>query len=239
MGVGIKATKKTNFKKTNNKKNIFDSIPAELIIDIVARVAASSSRDLFKAKLSCETLHKFADDKYIIQRASLDKFPVVPWTLNDHKQAIFSDRCADSENPEALCRRGIVRYFEKMEMNSGIECLLKAAKSGHLEAMYVLGLIMILHGEETKEQGMKIIIDMKNLQTKRKNIQKIRESFSTTLGSIWVKNTMVVGQAMPTCCTRQDHAKSIGLNKLADLECAACSCDQEIVHLWEILPKSI
>lgn len=50
MGVGIKATKTTNFKKTNNKKNIFDSIPDELIIDIVARVAASSSCDLFKTK---------------------------------------------------------------------------------------------------------------------------------------------------------------------------------------------
>lgn len=50
MGVGIKATKKTNFKRANNKKNIFDSIPNELIIDIVARVAASSSRDLFKTK---------------------------------------------------------------------------------------------------------------------------------------------------------------------------------------------
>lgn len=124
-------------------------------------------------------------------------------------------------------------------MNSGIKCLLKAAKSGHLEAKYVLGIIMILHGDETKEQGMKIIIDMKQLPTKRKHVEKIRENFSRTLGSMWVKNTMVVEQAMPTCCTRQDHAKSIGLNKLADLECQACSCDQEIIHLWEILPKSI
>lgn len=50
MGVGMKVTKKTNFKKTNSKKNIFDSIPEEVIIDIVARVAASSSHDLFNTK---------------------------------------------------------------------------------------------------------------------------------------------------------------------------------------------
>lgn len=120
-------------------------------------------------------------------------------------------------------------------MNSGIECLSKAAESGHLEAMYVLGVLMIIHGDETKEQGMKIIIDMKQVPT----IEKIRENFSRTLGLMWVNNSMVAGQAMPTCCTRQDHAKSIGLKKLAHLECEACSCDQEIVHMWEVLPKSI
>ena len=60
---------------------------------------------------SCRTLNKFADDKYIIQRASLDDFPVVPWTPNNRKQAIFSERCADLENPEALYRRGIVSVW--------------------------------------------------------------------------------------------------------------------------------
>lgn len=123
-------------------------------------------------------------------------------------------------------------------MSSSIDCLMRAAKSGHLEAMYVLGIIMILHGGESKEQGMKIIIDMKTLQTKE-NIDRIRERFSRTLGSMWVNNTMVVGQVMPTCCTIGEHPKSSRWGKLEDSGCEACSCDQEIVHLWEILPKSI
>lgn len=119
-------------------------------------------------------------------------------------------------------------------MSSGIECLLKAANSGHLEAMYVLGIIMIIHGDETKEHGMKIIIDMKKLKTKNK-IEKIRENFSRTLGSMWVKNTMVVGRAMPICCTIQEHPKSSGWEKRVNSQCEACSCDQEIVYLWKIL----
>ena len=51
MGVEIKATKKTNFKKINRDKNILNSIPTALITEIVARVAACSSDDLFNTSL--------------------------------------------------------------------------------------------------------------------------------------------------------------------------------------------
>ncbi|KAK1392450.1 hypothetical protein POM88_011506 [Heracleum sosnowskyi] len=75
MGVDFKVRKKTNLKKIYRKKTILDSIPDDLVIDIVARAAAYSSKDLFNFRLSCKTLNKLGDDNYIIQRVSLDKFP--------------------------------------------------------------------------------------------------------------------------------------------------------------------
>ena len=116
----------------------------------------------------------------------------------------------------------------------------RAANSGHLEATFVIGMILILHGGEDKERGMKIIINMKKLQP-RKKIAEIREKFSRTLRSMWVKNTALMGKARPICCTTHGRANSTFhmWKRFADLECEACCCDQEIIHLWEILPKSI
>ncbi|KAK1358350.1 F-box domain-containing protein [Heracleum sosnowskyi] len=243
MGVQIKDMKNTNFKKKNQRKHILDSVPTELLVEIVARVAASSFDDLCNAKFSCKTLHDFddVDDKYIIRRVSLDKFHIIPWTSNKQaKEAMFLDRCLDSGNPEALYRHGIIQYFGKTEINSGIECLRRAANSGHLVAMYVFGIILILHGGEDKEIGMKIITDMKRSQTRNK-IEEIRESFSRTLQLMWVQNTMVVGKARPICCRTHRAANSTFhlWKKFADLECEACCCDQEIINLWEIVPGSI
>ncbi|XP_074361617.1 putative F-box protein At1g67623 [Apium graveolens] len=235
--------KKTSSKKKDHKNNILDSVPKELLVEIVARVAASSFDDLFNIKFSCRTLNNSVDvdDKYITRHVSLEKFHVIPWTSNKQaEQAIFLDRCISSGNPEALYRHGIVQYFEKTEINSGIECLRRAANLGHLEAMYVLGIILILHGGEDKEKGMKIITDMKKSQTRNK-VKEIREKFSRTLKLMWVNNTMVVGQRRPRCCTVHRDAKSKFhlWNKFADLDCEACCCDQEIINLWEIVPGSI
>lgn len=47
MGVGMM---KTYFKKNNQKKSILDSVPKELLVEIVARVAASSFDDLINTK---------------------------------------------------------------------------------------------------------------------------------------------------------------------------------------------
>lgn len=106
--------------------------------------------------------------------------------------------------------------------------------------MYVFGIILILHGGEDKEKGMKIITGMKKSQT-RKKIKEIRENFSRTLKDMWVQNTMVVGQKRPRCCTMHRDAEAMFQlwKRFADLDCEACCCDQEIIHLWDIVPRSI
>lgn len=47
----LKKEEDENLKKNMHKKIILDSIPTELIIDIVAHVAANSCKDLFCTKL--------------------------------------------------------------------------------------------------------------------------------------------------------------------------------------------
>ncbi|XP_074375511.1 putative F-box protein At1g67623 [Apium graveolens] len=232
-------------KKIYRKKSILDSIPAELVIDIVARAATCSSKDLFNTRLSCKTLNKLGDDKFIIQHVSLDKFPVIPWKISD-QQAIFWDRCINSGNSEAIYRRGIVHYFGRFgkgDRESCMECLQKAANLGHLEATYVTGMLGILLGGEIKQRGMKIISDMKKSKMSKHRTREAREKLLRTLQSnFWSSPESVVKQRWPTCCTRHPHAKLVVQGwetHDVDLECEACLCDQEILHVGSIIPDYI
>lgn len=118
----------------------------------------------------------------------------------------------------------------------------KAANSGHLGAMYVTGITLIIHGGEEKEKGMKIIIDMRKSETTRKKMKEVREKFSSKIRSRWTKNRMVAGRRRPICCTRHEELTSTyhGWEEFGDTECEACNCDQEILNLWEnIVPGLI
>lgn len=123
----------------------------------------------------------------------------------------------------------------KKDLNSGFQYLRRAANLGHLEVEYVTGIILILDGGEElgKQTGMKIIGDMKKSKKKGKEIKDIREKFSS-----FFRTTEVLEQVRPTCCTRHQHAE-IANENIANSGCEACSCDEEIVHLWKVIPYCI
>lgn len=124
-----------------------------------------------------------------------------------------------------------------------MECLWKAANLGHLEATYVIGILGILLGGESKQRGMKIICDMKKSKMTRHRIQEIGEKFLRTLQSnFWLSPKSMVKQRWSTCCTRHPHAKLVILGwetYEVDLECEACLCDQEIFHVRNVIPDHI
>lgn len=67
MGVNLRVSKKKNLKRIHRKKkNILDSIPPELVIDIVARAAAYSSKDLLNIRLRYKKLKIYDFFIYII-----------------------------------------------------------------------------------------------------------------------------------------------------------------------------
>ncbi|XP_027083569.1 putative F-box protein At1g67623 [Coffea arabica] len=83
------------------------SLPREVLADVLARVAASSSTDLFWAKLCCKLFSEVLEGNNVYQRVSLDKFEIVPWHKN-HRVSKFLKKCRQSKNPEALYRKGVV-----------------------------------------------------------------------------------------------------------------------------------
>ena len=113
-----------------------------------------------------------------------------------------------------------------------------AMNTGHLVAKYAIGIILILQGGVHKLQGMQIILSMKKSSATTTIFKEVRENFLEMIKSMWITSTMIVGQEKPQCCTkhttnsaRKQHWEDV------DSESEDCSCDQELVHLWKVLPN--
>jgi hypothetical protein len=57
------------------------SLPNDMLIEVLTKVASSSFNDLFKAKISCSDLCRLADDDQIFQQLSLKKISLF-WPKN-------------------------------------------------------------------------------------------------------------------------------------------------------------
>ncbi|KVI05759.1 hypothetical protein Ccrd_015936 [Cynara cardunculus var. scolymus] len=89
------------------RRPVVGSLPGDLLIDVLARVASSSFTDLFNAKLSCRDFLGAAEDEYIFQHVSIDKFPVIHWFPPSDELLSFLNQCIDKGNPEAMFRQGM------------------------------------------------------------------------------------------------------------------------------------
>ncbi|XP_027085061.1 putative F-box protein At1g67623 [Coffea arabica] len=214
------------------------SLPRELVSEVLALVAASSSTDLFRAKLCCKVLSEVSEENYIYQRVSLNKFAIVPWRKN-HKVSMFLKKCRRSKNPEALYRKGVVDYFRGKNLESALECLKEAAKSGHDEAAYALGIIFLFGGDELKRKGMTLLSAMKKSRIQKRRMKDCRDNLRRILKMIWVKNPLVLSQR-PICCAMQHKRKRGWLVDEIDEEestCEGCTCDEEIAPICDALPQ--
>ncbi|XP_027109155.1 putative F-box protein At1g67623 [Coffea arabica] len=151
------------------------SLPKELVSEVLARVAVSSSTDLFRAKLCCKVFCEVSEENYIYQRVSLDKFEISPWRKN-HKVSMFLDKCRRSKNPEALYRKRVVDYFRGNNPESALECLEEAARSGHDEAAYALGIIFVFGGDELKRKGMTLLSAMKKSRIQKRRVKHCHDN---------------------------------------------------------------
>ncbi|KAM3267899.1 putative F-box protein [Capsicum chacoense] len=237
--------------KRTNKENFCSSIqslPNELLTDIVARVASRSFKNFINVKLSCKAFNELANEQYVYQKATLVDFPIAPWQKQTqekiNKVNSLMELCRECGNTEALYRKGVVDYFKDDEPEVAVEFLKRAAKGGHVGARYVIGIIMVFMGGEYKRKGLMLIGNMK--ETERKLTRACRKSLIEILREIWVTNPSVLEQR-PTGCTMQ-HRRRIRKNVWSsdsededdehdDFHCNACSCDVEIAHIWRCMRK--
>ncbi|CAK9181536.1 unnamed protein product [Ilex paraguariensis] len=238
----LKIRRRNNGKKNHMVPSI-DSIPKELVSEVLARVAAFSSTDFLSARLSCKVFNEVGEDNYVFHHVSLDKFPVIPWRASEEASS-FLNKCRESGNPEALYRQGVVDYFSYMRLDSALECLKKAASSGHIGALYVLGIILLFHGDEFKQEGIQLLSGMKESKmSKRRVLKDCRENLKAIIRRIWIKNSIVL-ENRPVCCTMGDqHKKKEGWASETDEEdnyqyCQACTCDREVASICTMLPRS-
>ncbi|KAL6188594.1 hypothetical protein ACLB2K_039986 [Fragaria x ananassa] len=132
------------------------SLPNELLLEVIAKVASNSFDDLCRMRQSCKEVNKAGQDDYIFQHVSLDKFRFNP--LRKRKRYLELLRsCGKCGNAEALYRQGVLELFnlKEFDFESGFECLKKAAARGHREATYVYGVFLACVGGEMKQQDLR------------------------------------------------------------------------------------
>ncbi|XAR64435.1 hypothetical protein NMG60_11024770 [Bertholletia excelsa] len=207
------------------------SLPLDILVDVIARVAANSFCDLFNAQLCCKEFDRAGEDKYTLQHVSIDKLPVIHRWLGREEVNSFFNRCMDSGNPEALFRQGMVEYFNTMRVEVGLEFLRRAAEQGHAEATYVYGMILLSTGGPSSLLGLQILNTLTSSESINKKIQDCRERIRTILRAMWIKNRSICqpprlchNHATPTTKVTETWG---GRRIEDDGSCEACKWDSE------------
>ncbi|KAI6678907.1 hypothetical protein NL676_039703 [Syzygium grande] len=134
----------------------FNVPPNNIVVDILARVAANSMDDFFNAKISCKIFNKLAEEDYIYQQISIDKIPDIMWRHAEEGNA-FIERCIKCDNLEALYMEGLKKYISLGKVELGMELLKRAAQIGHFGASYAVGLLLVGEGGKLLEEGARLL----------------------------------------------------------------------------------
>ncbi|KAG8367723.1 hypothetical protein BUALT_Bualt16G0102600 [Buddleja alternifolia] len=240
MKRALSTTVERSFKKTKRAITKIETIPRELLSEVLARVASDSFTDIFNAKLSCKGFYDIAEDTHVYQHMSLNNFPIVAWTPITEKQQSFLTKCKECDNPELLYRQAVVNYFNDERSESTIRCLDKACKLGHIGATYAKCIVMLFSDDaEMKEKGVKLLGNMKKDRCSRRELKEGRDKLIETLSWIWVKNPHLKHRPI-YCTTRDDHkTKKDWPDDVEEegIHCQACSADEEISLISGVFPQ--
>ncbi|XP_076948849.1 F-box protein At2g35280-like [Bidens hawaiensis] len=238
-------------KLVNQPKRTILSLPKDLLVNILARVASSSFTDLFNAKLCCKDFLKLASHDYIFQCISIDKFTIIQWTPpRDRARFSFLTHCFNKGNPESLFRQGMLRiskmymfdifclteYFNIPDVESGLEYLKRAVEKGHTEAIYAYGMILLSRGDDqSDQQGLNLLNSVNHSRSRCWNVKETRKKVESIYDQIR-GNDPVTPEKVYTKCQKQDHVRrfeTIGWSFERDEEitsCDVCRWYRELVY---------
>ncbi|KAJ9563995.1 hypothetical protein OSB04_009155 [Centaurea solstitialis] len=167
-------------KPDRKPKATTDSLPKDLLVNVLAKVASSSFTDLFNAKLW--DYLEAAEDEYIFQHVSIEKFPIVDWVPPPVEKLSFLARCFCNGNPRRYSdEEWYIKYFSLTRVESGLEYLKKATEKSLPEATYAFGMLLLSRGDKS---GLNLL----NSGSRDWNTQDCRDKVKSVLSQIWVKN---------------------------------------------------
>ncbi|CAL0330655.1 unnamed protein product [Lupinus luteus] len=239
-GLGVKNKGISDKKKMKYESySTIKSLPKELLVEILAKVASASMLDLCRVKLVCKDFLDASEDDYVYQHASMDKFALVPlpWFINE-KESSFLKRCKDSGNSEITYREGIVEYFSSLKIDSGLEKLKKAALQGHVDSKYVYSMLLMCSQEEKERKvGFDLFCSMKTSTC----VIKCRKSVKSFIRNMWVNNHVVRSNQECLChsstCESRERLKKLSRMSYLMIEyeddtafasCQYCHVDYEL-----------
>ncbi|XP_027171590.1 uncharacterized protein LOC113771175 [Coffea eugenioides] len=132
-----------------------------------------------------------------------------------------------------------VDYFIGKNLESALECLEEAAKSGHDEAAYALGIIFLFGGDNLKWKGMTLLSAMKKSRIQKRRVKHCRDNLPRILKMIWVKNSLVLSQRSICCAMQHNRKRSWLMDEIDEEEstCEGCACAEEIAPICDALAQ--
>ncbi|GAB4829321.1 hypothetical protein Ancab_018991 [Ancistrocladus abbreviatus] len=247
---GTRVTKGIIKYSRQHRPSSINSLPTDVIVEVLARVASSSLTDLFNARLCCKEFLEATEEDYIYENVliSRERFPVIPWHV-DEKEISFLRHCMESGNPEALYRQGMVDYFSSMKAETGLQLLKRAAQKGHAEASYVCGIILLCTEGKSSREGLNHLNFIKRAsKSKMLKIQVLREKVKGIIRQMWIHSSIDAGARdggrRPCACGRT-HAHCSGARRGWPLDedeydedvmsCEVCSWDREVTLFCNML----
>ncbi|KAI3720386.1 hypothetical protein L6452_21302 [Arctium lappa] len=168
---------------------------------------------------SCKDYLEAAEDEYILQHISMDKFPIVDWVPPGDESLAFLTLCFLKGNPEAIFRRGMMEYFSLTRVESGLDYLKRAAEKGHPEATYAYCMILLSKGEKS-------VLNLLNSRFRDWKIQDCRDKIRWVLSQIWINNRISLQQDYIFNC--HHHGIGIGGFDRQVFSCQSCMWYQEL-----------
>ncbi|KAI3817481.1 hypothetical protein L1987_11273 [Smallanthus sonchifolius] len=235
INAGNTSTKRR--RRRQQQRPVVGSLPGDLLIDVLARVASSSFTDLFNAKLSCRDFLGAAEDEFIFQHVSIDKFPVIHWFPPSDELLSFLNQCIDKGNPEAMFRQGMIEFFSLARIETGLEYLKRASEKGHAEATYVYGMILLSRGGQSSQQGLNILNSMKVTRSKYLKLRECRAKIKAILREMWINNSISLNEVKCKCQER--NMLCVRKRKFEEEEevicCDACGWYLEVISFCKIV----
>lgn len=122
--------------------DLFDSLPDDLVISILAKLSASAAcpSDIVNVSMTCKRLNGLSANSLVLSKGSPKMFAVKAknWSESAHR---FLKLCAEAGNAEACYTLGMIRFYCLQNRGSGASLMAKAAISAHAPALYSLAVI--------------------------------------------------------------------------------------------------
>ncbi|KAM4120323.1 hypothetical protein ACJW30_03G123100 [Castanea mollissima] len=124
------------------KRDLFDSLPDDLVISILCKLSSSATcpSDFANVLLTCRRLNGLGLNSLVLSKTSQKTFAIRAknWSEFAHR---FLKLCADAGNVEACYTLGMIRFYCLHNRGSGASLMAKAAISSHAQALYSLAVI--------------------------------------------------------------------------------------------------
>ncbi|KAF3777900.1 Serine/threonine-protein phosphatase alpha-2 isoform [Nymphaea thermarum] len=200
-------------KKAAMKRPVtLDVLPKEVVAKIVAHVVSSSPAmssvpDLANMKLTCKMLREAAGNRWVLRQATIvDGSRRLGWWLYRQGSWPLILDCAEAGNQVAACVLGMVECFSKRRNEKGKLHLAAAVEQGCMEAMYALGILLLL------EQGSSTTAGIEWLERAAKaggggaaGLIKSRKKTVEMLRDLWIADGLL--QPQPWHCADDECGK--------------------------------